>query len=212
MNVPISIEDLIDIGIEENLVPNKRFLEEWSYQNNWQLDALKTIGLEPKHHLLDVGCGPLRLGLSAIPYLDDEHYFGIDAFEPYVNMGKKVLAKAGIIKAYQLAVSSTFQFDQFQTAFDFAIAQSVFTHLSREQIEQCMQELKLVMQPGGQLIFTYIEQRKVPRGFLYYGVVPMIYPDHCDENFLKELANQNKVTFSKPDIQHKSQSVGLFTF
>ena len=30
-------------------------------------------GLRPEHHLLDIGCGSLRLGCKAVPYLARNH-------------------------------------------------------------------------------------------------------------------------------------------
>jgi hypothetical protein len=36
-------------------------------------------GLRPEHRLCDFGCGAIRFGAWAIPYLDAGNYFGIDS-------------------------------------------------------------------------------------------------------------------------------------
>jgi len=43
-----------------------------------QFALLYLLGLRETHRLLDFGCGSLRLGRMAIPYLLEGHYFGIE--------------------------------------------------------------------------------------------------------------------------------------
>ena len=50
----------------------------WDETGRIQLKILEEHGLQPHHHLLDIGCGSLRLGCKAVPYLDPGHYWGTD--------------------------------------------------------------------------------------------------------------------------------------
>jgi SAM-dependent methyltransferase len=50
----------------------------WDYLGKLQLDYLVEQGLKPEHHVLDVGCGPLRAGVHFIGFLEPGHYAGID--------------------------------------------------------------------------------------------------------------------------------------
>jgi cyclopropane fatty-acyl-phospholipid synthase-like methyltransferase len=50
----------------------------WYELQAYQLQALKSNGLQPKHHLLDLGCGPLQGGIAFIRYLDPARYVGVD--------------------------------------------------------------------------------------------------------------------------------------
>ena len=207
----IPIERLIDLSVKENIVPDKEFHYLWDIYGQWQFDSLKQIGLKPQHHLLDVGCGPMRLGALAIPYLEAGHYYGIDAFAPYLSLGKKVLSELGIQKRYQLLHSSSFEFDSFGVLFDYAIAQSVLTHLSPHQIEACLVQLKKVMKPGSRLLFTYVFDRR-QRGFFYFGVQPMQGPRIWSSQVFEQAAFRHGIRFSISGIKHPTQHVGIFEF
>lgn len=50
----------------------------WDEVGRLQLDFLRRQGLEPHHTLLDIGCGSGRFAVKAVPYLEPNHYFGID--------------------------------------------------------------------------------------------------------------------------------------
>jgi cyclopropane fatty-acyl-phospholipid synthase-like methyltransferase len=57
----------------------------------WQINSLETLGLIPSNKLLDVGCGPLHFGTYAISYLDNGNYHGVEVWEPYIKLVKRVL-------------------------------------------------------------------------------------------------------------------------
>ncbi|MFQ5786603.1 MAG: methyltransferase [Thermodesulfobacteriota bacterium] len=211
MKYTISVQKLIDLSVEENLVPDAKFHYRWQEFSDWQFNALKQIGLEPQHFLLDVGCGPMRLGMQAIPYLEDGHYFGIDAFLPYISLGKKILSELEIHENYGVLDSKNFEFEKFGVKFDFAIAQSVFTHLSLSQIQTCVASLKRVMKANSKLLFTYLV-RNSPIGFLYDNRQPMVYSAFCDDRFFNQIALEYNITFSMSHINHPTQSVGIFQF
>ncbi|MBN4072159.1 class I SAM-dependent methyltransferase, partial [Flavobacteriales bacterium AH-315-E23] len=197
--------------VAQNLVPDRRFHYEWFDISEWQVAAVKKMGLLPEHNLLDVGCGSLRFGMEIIPYLNDGNYYGVDAFAPYLSLGKNIMEELGVEKNYSLLHSVSFEFDKFETKFDFAFAQSVFTHLSKSQIEDCIHALKKVMKPDGLFLFTYL-QRKQPLGFLYYGRQPMIYTTFCTDRFLQKIASQLNLEFKIVDLDHPSQRVGTLKF
>ena len=50
----------------------------WDETGSIQLALLKQAGLKPRHHLLDIGAGSLRLGCKAVSYLDPDHYWATD--------------------------------------------------------------------------------------------------------------------------------------
>ena len=73
----------------------------------------------------------------------------------YLRAGAAYLDEVvGTDKSYHLQCSCTFDFGGFERRFDYALAHSVFTHLSFDEIETCLERLKVVMKPGGQLFFT----------------------------------------------------------
>jgi len=193
MALPIS--ELIDIAVEENIPPSNYFTK-WYELGEWQFETLKDLGLRPSHTFLDVGCGPLRLGYKLIPFLDNKNYYGIDAVLPLINVGKNILKREGITKEYTVLHNSDFEFDKFNTKFDYAIAASVFTYSGLDKIQQCVVALKKVMKPASTFLFTYILQKNdIPVGTIMDGIAPMRFPALRDSSFFEEVARRNNISF-----------------
>ena len=66
----------------------------WAIGGRWEeigqlrLDFLRERGLQPQHHLLDVGCGSLRGGVRFILYLETGHYSGLDRNDRLLDVGR----------------------------------------------------------------------------------------------------------------------------
>lgn len=60
----------------------------WDEIGKLQFDFLVSKGLKPHHALLDIACGSVRLGIHAIPYLDQSCYLGLEK-ESGMLSGKK---------------------------------------------------------------------------------------------------------------------------
>jgi len=142
----------------------------WEELGRLQLDYLVDQGLEPNHYLLDVGCGPLRAGVHFIGYLEPGHYAGIDKRGDNLERARKVeLPRLGLeAKQPLLLVDGDFAFQKLGQTFDYAIAQSVFTHLPLNVIMRCLVEMAQVLRPGGRFYATIYEN---PRGKCYLGDV-----------------------------------------
>ena len=131
----------------------------WDEIGRLQLDFLVANGLARSSKLIDVGCGCLRGGTQFISYLDDNLYFGIDSHLTLLDAGYDIELRAlGLGKKLQrsnLVCNSEFNFDAFSTKFDFAIAQSLFTHMPLNQIKLCLSRLAMKMNPGGKFFATF---------------------------------------------------------
>jgi SAM-dependent methyltransferase len=138
----------------------------WDYLGELQLNYLVERGLEPGHHLLDVGCGPLRAGVHFIRYLEAGHYAGVDKRDDVLETARIVeLPRYGLEdKEPALLASERFEFSRLGRTFDYAIAQSVFTHLPLNAIIRCLVEMSRVLRPGGRFYATIHEN---PHGKLY---------------------------------------------
>jgi len=135
------------------------YVEEWDVHGPRQLEFLQEHGLLPEHYLLDVGCGPLRGGVHFISYLDAGHYFGLDK-----NAGVLETARAVELKRYgiehkspTLVAMENFDFSALGHQFDYAWAQSVFTHLPLNNIVRCVMNAEKVLRPGGKFLATFYE-------------------------------------------------------
>lgn len=117
----------------------------WDELGSHQLNYLKSAGLQPDHTLLDIGCGSLRLGVQAVRYLNSDHYWGTDINASLLDAGyKREIVPAGLdakLPRTNLTVDGEFTFQGVPQRIDFAIAQSVFTHLPLNHMRLCLANL-----------------------------------------------------------------------
>ncbi len=117
----------------------------WEDLGALQFDDLVGQGLRPSHRLLDIGCGSLRGGVRFIDYLDPFHYFGTDINADLIEAGRErelTPAQRDRLGPDSFRVSDTFDFNFDGPAFDFAIAFSLFTHLTQNKIRLCLSNLR----------------------------------------------------------------------
>ena len=101
-------------------------------------NLLTTLGLRQHHSLLDIGCGSLRIGRLLIPYLNRGKYFGVEPNEWLVDEGIRQELGETLVQIKR----PTFFFSdspdtiaQAKIAFDFALAQSIFSHCGLDLIK-----------------------------------------------------------------------------
>ena len=131
----------------------------WEEMGRLQFEFLVARGLMPHHYLLDIACGSLRGGVHFVPYLESGHYLGIDKEQALIDAGiaEELGPELYERKKPRLIVSDAFEFERFHVAPDFALAQSLFTHLPPAIIEACFRKLRAVIAPAGQFYATYFE-------------------------------------------------------
>ena len=130
----------------------------WDQMGRHQLDFLVARGLQPDSRLLDIGCGSLRLGVLAIAYLQSGRYFGTDINANLIEAGRTLELDEALrakAPASNFAANEDFTFDFLPEAMDFAIAQSVFTHLPLNHLRRCLDRLAPHMRPGGLFFATH---------------------------------------------------------
>ncbi len=131
----------------------------WDRLGNLQYRFMLSAGLRPEHKLLDIGCGPLRAGRHFIEYLNRGCYFGIDKEPELIRLGIEEELDPAIRKAKQptMIALSNFEFDRLPSKPDFALAQSVFTHLTPDDIHLCLANLRRVIADEGVFYATFTE-------------------------------------------------------
>lgn len=131
----------------------------WEEMGQLQFDFLVSQGLEPHHYYLDIACGSLRGGIHFIPYLDVGHYLGIEKEALLVEMGlrEELGPELAAQKKPEIVISSTFEFDKLSERPNFALAQSLFSHIPIDAIELCLTNLRPVLADGGVLFVTFNE-------------------------------------------------------
>lgn len=130
----------------------------WDDIGRLQFEFLRSEGLEPRHRLLDVGCGALRGGLHFVHYLDPGHYCGLDANASLIEAGHHELALASLDdRGARLLADGDFNVGRFGERFDMAIAVSLITHLYANHIQICLARVAAVLAPGGRFYVTFFE-------------------------------------------------------
>jgi len=123
-----------------------------------QYQFLIANGLRHDHTFLDVACGSLRLGQYLIPYLDEGRYCGLEGEESLVKAGLEHEVLYGLAQKKNPRFAINYNFDLSSLpGFDFAIAQSLFTHLTPDDIAKCFAGLAPRANPGAVFFATYFE-------------------------------------------------------
>ena len=142
----------------------------WEELGLFQLEQLIRHGLLPEHTLLDIGCGCLRGGVHFVRYLQTGGYYGHDLHPELIDAGlTEELAPLGLsVPRAHFQSNADFDFSGFTAPFDFALAQSLFTHLPFNDIRLCLERLAPHMRPGGRLYATFFalpEDQPLARAF-----------------------------------------------
>ena len=172
-------------------------------------NLLTTLGLRQHHSLLDVGCGSLRIGRLLIPYLNRGKYFGIEPAEWLVAEGIKQELGETVVQIKR----PTFFFTdspeavvQAKVLFDFALAQSIFSHCGLDLIRGWLSAVSRSLAQEGALIATFlIGQEDSPR-------TGWIHPECVNYRLatLERAAAEVNLRFEILDWKHPRQTWALF--
>lgn len=144
----------------------------WRQLGVLQYEFMLKNGLKTHHKLYDIGCGSLRAGIYFIPYLNTGNYFGIDREHDLIKAGLEYEIGHPLVKEKkpEFVISTDFEFNKFTSSPDFALAQSLFTHLTLKDIKKCLRKLKLVSPYGCQFFATFDEEGKTPKAEKRQGI------------------------------------------
>jgi cyclopropane fatty-acyl-phospholipid synthase-like methyltransferase len=189
-----------DLRVERN--PKEAIGGKWDEIGNLQFDFLKRRGLRPSNSMLDIGCGTLRGGRFFINYLNKSNYWGFDISEKAIEYANQLIKNEGLaekephlfVNAKNLKSSLLIN-----KKFDFLLAQSVFTHLFPEHIEDYFQDVAKLMTENSKFYFTFSEStnfyQRSPKDFSYpYSFFEELAKKYSlkIENISKEYNHQSK--------------------
>lgn len=127
----------------------------WEETGLVQMQLLLAAGLDPHHHLLDIGAGALRLGCRAVPYLNPGHYWATDLSGALMRRGFDLeLADKTRLPPDRLIEDAHFAFPGVPDSIDFAIAFAVFTHLPLSELTRALPTLRTRFARLQKLLFT----------------------------------------------------------
>jgi SAM-dependent methyltransferase len=172
-------------------------------------NLLTTLGLRQHHSLLDIGCGSLRIGRLLIPYLNRGKYFGVEPKEWLVDEGiKRELGETLVqIKRPTFFFSDSPEtIAQAKIAFDFALAQSIFSHCGLDLIKGWLSTISRSLAEKGVLVATFLigEEDSARTGWIYPECV------NYRPATLERAANDLNLRFEILDWKHPRQTWALF--
>lgn len=127
----------------------------WDETGRLQMRLLQEAGMLPRHRLLDIGAGSLRLGCRAVPYLERGNYWATDASGALMARGREVeLPDPDLLPADHLVQDAEFSFPGVPPTMDFAIAFAVFTHLPAHHLAPALASIRARFPALQRLLFT----------------------------------------------------------
>lgn len=166
---------------------------------------LQREGLKPHHRLLDIGCGSLRLGVRAVPYLDPGHYWGTDLSAALMRKGYEAeLAAKDRLPPAQLIEDPDFAFPGVPETIDYALAFAVFTHLPQPHLARALTNVRARFPALTAFLFTCFlappdaltTSRRQPDGVVTH---PDRAPYHLSEDSVTDAARAAGFTLTRRD-------------
>ena len=165
---------------------------------------LTSLGLRGHHRLLDVGCGSLRVGRLLIPYLNRGCYAGFEPNRWLVDEGvERECGRAQIDrKAPRFYIHDDPRCIEADARFDYALAQSIFSHAGLDLIGLWLSVLETRLAPAGALVATFVE------GEEDHPEPGWVYPDCVAyrASTLAALADEHGFAFRTLDWRHPRQT------
>lgn len=139
----------------------------WDETGRVQMDLLTKAGLQPHHHLLDIGAGSMRLGCKAVPYMDPGHYWATDKSRALMLAGHRAeLPDPSRLNPDQLIEDEDFTLPGIPTLITHAICFGVFTHLPLDHLELALLRISQRLPNLQLLIFTvFLAAEPLPASF-----------------------------------------------
>jgi len=172
-------------------------------------NLLTTLGLRQHHTVLDIGCGSLRIGRLLVPYLNVGNYVGIEPNKWLVDDGiQREMGQDQIrIKQPRFYFSDSSRDIPSGQSFDFAVAQSIFSHSGPDLVERWLRESSAHLKDSGVLAATFLigEQDHEKQGWVYPRSI------YYTVETMMTLAHKAGFGFLLLDWRHPRQHWALFT-
>jgi SAM-dependent methyltransferase len=212
MQTPLDNQESLGVGLKPGDAHYRAYVgppEDYDLIAAMTFNLLTTLGLRQHHSLLDVGCGSLRIGRLFIPYLNRGKYFGVEPNEWLVGEGiKRELGEALLeIKRPTFFFSDSPEtIAQAKVSFDFALAQSIFSHCGLDLIKGWLSAISRALAEDGVLVATFLpaEQDSPTKGWVYPECVTY------RPATMRQAAAEAGLRFELLDWKHPRQAWALF--
>lgn len=178
--------------------------DEYDLVSAMSFSLLAAGGLRQHHRLLDIGCGSLRLGRLLIPYLNAGNYTGLEPNEWLVKDGLRYELGDSLAAVRKPVFLFDTGLDELasDTRFDYAIAQSIFSHTAPDLLERWISDVSHRLADTGVLFATVIEGASPCEGSGWIYPECVEYPPAAVE----ELAQRYGLSFRVLNWYHPRQT------
>jgi SAM-dependent methyltransferase len=212
MEMPSNDQEDLGLGLKPGDPQYRAYVgppEDYDLVAAMAFNLLTTLGLRQHHSLLDVGCGSLRIGRLLIPYLNRGKYFGVEPNEWLVDEGiRRELGETLVqIKRPTFFFSDSPDIiSQAKLAFDFALAQSIFSHCGLDLIKRWLSAISRSLAANGALVATFLigDEDSTQTGWIYPECV------NYRPATLERAAKDVNLRFEILDWKHPRQTWALF--
>ncbi|HEY3660918.1 MAG TPA: class I SAM-dependent methyltransferase [Candidatus Udaeobacter sp.] len=212
MTIPPNNQEDLGLGLKPGDPQYRAYVgppEDYDLIAAMAFNLVTTLGLRQHHSLLDVGCGSLRIGRLLIPYLNRGKYFGVEPNKWLVDEGiRRELGETLVeIKRPTFFFSdSPDTVSQAKVAFDFALAQSIFSHCGLDLIKAWLSAISRSLAKDGALVATFLigKEDSARAGWIYPECVNYLPAT------LERAAEGVNLRFEIVDWKHPRQTWALF--
>lgn len=144
----------------------------WRMKRAFQIDFLRSRGLQPADTVADIGCGSLRGGIALIDYLQPGRYIGIDVRESVLEEARRELAREKLAdKQPRLILAATLAEVDPGAPVDVFWAFSVLFHLSDAILADGIAMVARHLAPEGVFYANIIDGQGTPGQWQGFPVV-----------------------------------------
>lgn len=147
----------------------------WKELQQYQFNVLLANGLEPRHSLLDIGCGPMQGGIPFIRHLEQGRYTGVDITPAHVDAAWRQIVNHGLAtKNPRVILSKSFGDDCLGGAtFDFIWASQLLYLFDEKTMAAVFDFVSRRLSPGGKFLGDIVNpERRASVSSLYSDYVP----------------------------------------
>jgi ubiquinone/menaquinone biosynthesis C-methylase UbiE len=120
-------------------------------ERDYREKALDLANLRPGESVLDIGCGTGTLAIAAKQRVGSTgRVYGVDASSEMLARATRKATKAAAEVVFQNGVVERLSFPDSQ--FDVVLATLMLHHLGRKARQQCADEVRRVLKPGGRVL------------------------------------------------------------
>lgn len=144
----------------------------YEFKQQFQMSFLLRQGLQPRHALVDYGCGVLRGGIPLIKYLDTGNYIGLDVGADAVRAARKVARRERLTyKKPTLVLVKDIDALNLGRRVDYVWAFSVLFHMTNDHLDACLRFVSRHLAPSGTLFANVGLGKHAPGAWRHFPVL-----------------------------------------